>query len=329
MRARKRSEASGWRRWFPIAVVLLILVLAPVLAYGQTADSVVVRWTAPGDDGNLGQASVYDLRVSESPIDSLNFGQATQVTGLNSPAPSGTRQKFVVRGLTPGTPYYFAIRTQDDAGNWSPLSNVARWNWVFDTAPPSAPAGLAVGHDPGQVTISWSPSPEPDLGGYHVYRATAAEGPFTLISTVLITTTTFSDKNLPANAEALWYRVSAVDVNGNESAESAPIAVALTAGAASDAVAVEEAYPNPSRDGRPAHIPIIVPALGASRVTMDIIDSGNHRVRRIELSNLLGGRREIVWDGLNDAGQTCAPGVYRGWLMNAKDRQTIRIVRVP
>ena len=51
MRARDRSPRTGWSHWFPYVVFLLILLLAPVIAYAQTADTVVVRWTAPGDDG--------------------------------------------------------------------------------------------------------------------------------------------------------------------------------------------------------------------------------------------------------------------------------------
>ena len=43
---------------------------------------------------------------------------------------------MVVRGLTRGTTYYFAVKSYDDVDNVSPLSNVVQWDWVHDTARP-------------------------------------------------------------------------------------------------------------------------------------------------------------------------------------------------
>jgi hypothetical protein len=86
--------------------------------------SVDLQWTAPGDDGNVGGGHLYDLRMSTQPITSANFGAAIQVTGLQKPSLAGSRERFSVTGLESGTTYYFAIKTRDEAGNWSPMSNV-------------------------------------------------------------------------------------------------------------------------------------------------------------------------------------------------------------
>ena len=118
-----------------------------------------------------------------------------------------------------------------------------------------------------------------------------------------------------------------MDAEGNESAPSAA-ADALTA-QATEQVQVEEGYPNPSALSSPVRIPVVVPASGVQDAYVEILDSGNRRARRIGLGNLSGGRQEIVWDGRNDAGQLCAPGVYRGWFVTASERHTLRIVRVP
>ncbi len=45
----------------------------------------------------------------------------------------------------------------------------------------------------GRVNLTWSSSPESDFLGYHVYRATNPEGPFTRITQEPINTTSFSD----------------------------------------------------------------------------------------------------------------------------------------
>jgi Fibronectin type III domain len=86
--------------------------------------SMVLNWTAPGDDGSSGTANLYDLRWSKTPITSANFGSATPVSPQPVPVAGGQTQSYVALGLTPGTGYYFALRARDEAGNWSGVSNV-------------------------------------------------------------------------------------------------------------------------------------------------------------------------------------------------------------
>ncbi|HEY7527941.1 MAG TPA: discoidin domain-containing protein, partial [Candidatus Deferrimicrobiaceae bacterium] len=90
---------------------------------------VSLSWTAPGDDGPTGAASFYDLRYSTSPIPDLAaFALATPVPGLPAPQSAGAHETAEVPAVQvpddPGT-YYFAVRTRDEANNWSGLSNVA------------------------------------------------------------------------------------------------------------------------------------------------------------------------------------------------------------
>ena len=251
------------------------------------------------------------------------------MTGLPAPAAPGSRQRVTLRGLTRGTPYFFAIKTRDDAGNWAPISNLPRYDWVLDAAPPAAPSGLSAAKDGAAVRVQWSDNSEPDLVGYKVYRSASASGTFELASALLVVTSEYTDANLPDGATALWYRVSALDANDNESAQSASISVALTNPTSATQVKVEEGYPNPSRMDKPVRIPIVIPANGAADAYVEVVDSGSRRVRTIRLGNLAAGRQEVTWDGRNDAGQICAPGVYRGWVVSREDRQSIRIVRVP
>ncbi|MFA5714578.1 MAG: fibronectin type III domain-containing protein, partial [Candidatus Paceibacterota bacterium] len=92
---------------------------------GPTQSSVILSWTAPGDDGSTGTATSYDIRYSAAAITSSNFASATQVTGEPTPLSSGTSQSFTITGLTANTTYYFAIKATDNANNVSTLSNVA------------------------------------------------------------------------------------------------------------------------------------------------------------------------------------------------------------
>ena len=90
-----------------------------------TTSSIGLSWTAPGDDGNTGTASSYDIRYSTSTITSSNWSSATQVSGEPTPSSAGSSESMTVSGLSLGTTYYFALKTSDDVLNVSDLSNVA------------------------------------------------------------------------------------------------------------------------------------------------------------------------------------------------------------
>ena len=129
-------------------VLLPLLVIAMVWgpAVADAAD-ITLSWTAPGDDGNVGTAAQYDLRYSTSPITDANWQGATTVAGLPAPSPAGSDESVTVTGLNANTTYYFAIKTADEADNWSALSNVASVT-TADEIPPAAIADLSAQIEP-------------------------------------------------------------------------------------------------------------------------------------------------------------------------------------
>jgi len=133
-----------------MTLIFVLLVLPPSVCYAKltvmsaTPTSVTLTWTAPGDDGNIGTASVYDIRYSTSPIDESNWDQATQVSGEPAPQAAGSAESFDVIGLNPGTAYYFAIKTADEVSNWSPLSNVISKSTEPEQDAPANIADLSV-----------------------------------------------------------------------------------------------------------------------------------------------------------------------------------------
>lgn len=88
---------------------------------------------------------------------------------------------------------------------------------------PSMPQGLGAACGNRQVTISWN-APTRDGGstitGYQVYRSTTEEGVYSRLS--VATNNSFEDSNL-INAQAYWYRVSALNANG-EGVQTYPLA---------------------------------------------------------------------------------------------------------
>lgn len=94
------------------------------VASNNTTSSIDFTWTAPGDDGNCGTATSYDIRYSTSLITEENWSSATQATGEPTLSVAGTTESFTISGLAAETIYYVAIKTSDEVPNESALSNV-------------------------------------------------------------------------------------------------------------------------------------------------------------------------------------------------------------
>ncbi|WP_167859704.1 fibronectin type III domain-containing protein [Paenibacillus cymbidii] len=90
-----------------------------------TSTSAKLQWTAPGEDGNLRTAASYDIRYSTASITDANWAAATPVAGPPQPAAPGVTQTATVGKLMPNREYFFAIKTLDESGNVSALSEVA------------------------------------------------------------------------------------------------------------------------------------------------------------------------------------------------------------
>ena len=97
----------------------------PDLAVSETGSNWVrVSWTATGDDGGTGTASRYEVKISTSPLSEANFNAAPSAGGVSDPAAPGSPESLQIKGLQFTTPYYIALKTIDDFGNASSISNV-------------------------------------------------------------------------------------------------------------------------------------------------------------------------------------------------------------
>lgn len=100
----------------------------PLLVVGLT-----LSWTAPGDDGLIGQIvppGRYEMRFS---TDSTAISTGAEIALPPVGAPGSTESADV---SIPG-PGFIGLRTSDEAGNWAP------WRLIFvappDTTPPAPP----------------------------------------------------------------------------------------------------------------------------------------------------------------------------------------------
>ena len=101
--------------------------VADLAATGTTSNTVSLSWTAPGDDGAVGQAYLYDVRyIAGGTLSEGNWATAAPATGEPVPMAVGSAEAFTLKGVTPGTTYSIGLKAADEAGNVGALSNVVR-----------------------------------------------------------------------------------------------------------------------------------------------------------------------------------------------------------
>ncbi|MCP4580772.1 MAG: T9SS type A sorting domain-containing protein [candidate division Zixibacteria bacterium] len=101
---------------------------------GENHGEIILSWTAPGDDNDIGIADHYEIRYAEDSITEYNWSWADPAPDPPTPASPGQTQEFTIDGLTEGEAYYVAIKTYDEFDNVSDLSN----------SPESYAAGIAI-----------------------------------------------------------------------------------------------------------------------------------------------------------------------------------------
>lgn len=130
----------------------LVLTAAPAIA--NDWPDILLFWTSPTDNGVRGGAVAYDMRWASVPITEQNFALCPKLPNPTVAVGPGNLQVYAVKGFDPMGIYFFALKSVDDRGNWSALSNV-----VIHT-PDDV---LAVDRDPSRLLFS-PPWPNPARG---------------------------------------------------------------------------------------------------------------------------------------------------------------------
>jgi hypothetical protein len=92
-----------------------------------------------------------------------------------------------------------------------------------DVFPPAAPAGLTGLYTSAAVDLIWTPNLEPDLAGYNLYRREAGQQVVRLNSE-LVRSAFYRDTSATPGRHYV-YRITAEDLNGNESPPSSEVEV--------------------------------------------------------------------------------------------------------
>ncbi len=114
------------------------------LSAAATETVIELYWTAPGDDGNVGSADHYEIRMYDEEITETNWGEAEILPGPPWPLSAGSQQSYTVEDLAYNQTYFFAIKAFDDNGNVSDVSNSPSGSLINDITPPADITDLTV-----------------------------------------------------------------------------------------------------------------------------------------------------------------------------------------
>ena len=177
--------------------------------------------------------------------------------------------------------------------------------YSVDNLPPVVPAPFTGAYSAGATHLHWGPNSEPDLAGYRLYRgASAGFTPGTGNLVAAQADTGFVDAG-PAGS---FYKLSAVDVHGNESpfALLGPNGTTSVGGPAPRALALALASANPGRGG--ATLRYALPQAGSVRLA--VFDMLGREVRVLWSGALDAGEGTMRWDGRDAAGRDAGGGLY-------------------
>jgi predicted small lipoprotein YifL len=187
------------------------------------------------------EAGEGQARLTWRPPERLVDGSAPSGTlgyeVLRAPSPDADLQplarsiggtELVDRGLENDRTYSYAVRAIHTEAGTSAISAPSPRVSATPIAvtPPSAPAALAAVVSERSVRLAWRPSPESDVAGYIVYRATGSAD-FQRIGSTRAPATVFVDQNVAPGRHR--YVVTAEDTSSrrNESARSNEVTVTL------------------------------------------------------------------------------------------------------
>jgi hypothetical protein len=198
----------------------------------------------------------------------------------------------------------FMVMTEDAGGIpfWAsaPVSG-----YSVDNLPPGAPAPFTANYSTGATHLHWGKNSEPDLADYRLYRGSSAgfvPGPGNLVAAQ--PDTGYAD----VGAAGSYYKLSAVDIHGNESgfALVTPSGTTSVGNGVPRELALALASANPGRGG--AALQYSLPQAGMVRLV--VYDLAGRETRVLTSGAREAGVYSARWDGRNESGQPVSGGIY-------------------
>lgn len=223
-----------------------------------------------------------------------------------------------LENATQSTLYYTAFLVQAVTSNPSTsFSSATAYGYSIDNISPPAPNPFAAAYSGGGTHLHWGASPAPDFATFRVYKGASAGFKPSQANLIVATTDT---GYVDAGAAGGWYAVSAVDVNGNESAFTflGPSQIASAPGAAPAAFALERPWPNPTPAGR-LSVRFTLTQAGAAR--LELLDVTGRTVAVRDVGPLGAGKHSLNLA----AGQRLTAGLYFVRLTQGGNKRIARV----
>ncbi len=96
-----------------------------MVATAPLSSTATLTFTAPGDDGAIGNVQGYEVRylAGDTPITEANFAEARELKFTAEIARPGELQELAMKDLLPETEYTVAVRAYDDCHNTSAIAS--------------------------------------------------------------------------------------------------------------------------------------------------------------------------------------------------------------
>jgi len=168
--------------------------------------NIKMTWKMPEEVGDLQGFYVGFSSQAEGPF-----------VAISKEIPASQRQWTDTEAGARGDYHYYIVSAIDTAGN---LANSLPFHSHFvDSIGPAKPLGLKADIDStGHLTLTWQHGPEPDLAGYNIFFANQNDHAFIQLNAAPLATDTFHHSlKLKTLTEEIFYKIVAVDFNGNPS----------------------------------------------------------------------------------------------------------------
>lgn len=312
-----------------VVAALLPALLGALVPGAAPAATVVLRWTAPGDDGMTGTASEYEIKYSETPVSGNTdswWNAATSVGSPPAPLAPGSRHTFEVANLDSGTTYYFLLRTGDEVPNWSGYSNIAVKSTIIVPGSLATPTGFHATLQPAAVRLDWDAATDGVTTGYAVYRRTGDAATAPLVYSGGVGTTSWTDTGV-TGGERYEYSLRATV----GAAESAPAALSVSMPLDELLAEVPQivGMPNPARGKVTIRFTTQTTDGSSGHVRLVIYDLSGRKIRTLLDESVAPGEHAVEWPCASDAGNPVAPGVYHAILDAPSGRQIVNLAILP
>lgn len=225
-----------------------------------------------------------------------------------------------IPGSNPATAFMVSAETSSGVDYWD---SAASTGYSVDNLAPAAPAPFTGQYAQSGTALHWNRNAEPDLSGYRLYRGTTpgfATNAGSLVAA--LPDTGYVD----AAGQPYYYKLTAIDVHGNESqvAFLQPSGVLDVADSAVLRTEFAAPRPNPVRAGVTTSLRFTLARSGEVRLVLH--DAQGRAVRLLASGEHAVGEHAVAFDGLDAAGRRLAPGLYLARIEAPGLRATQRMV---